>query len=162
MGDDGFAAFYAASYRRLLRQLFAVTGDLAEAENLLQEAYARAFARWPRLCTYDIPEAWVRRVAFNLAGMAAKRLRRRALALLRLDPPAAVAELSPDLLDLYDALRALSFGQRQAIVLHHLVGLSVEEIGRELRLPTGTVKARLARGRRVLARLLTPDHQEVT
>jgi RNA polymerase sigma-70 factor, ECF subfamily len=46
MGDDSFARFYTASYQRLLGQLFAVTGDLAEAENLLQEAYARAFARW--------------------------------------------------------------------------------------------------------------------
>ena len=46
MGDDSFTAFYTASYQRLLGQLFAITGDLAEAENLLQEAYARAFARW--------------------------------------------------------------------------------------------------------------------
>src|SRR4029450_10922163 len=44
MGDDSFADFYSASYQRLLGQLFAVTGDLAEAENLLQEAYARTFA----------------------------------------------------------------------------------------------------------------------
>ena len=49
MADDGFASFYASSYRRLLGQVFAVTGDLAEAENLLQEAYARAFVRWSRV-----------------------------------------------------------------------------------------------------------------
>ena len=49
MAHEGFAAFYASSYRRLLGQLFAVTGDLAEAENVLQEAYARAFVRWPRV-----------------------------------------------------------------------------------------------------------------
>jgi RNA polymerase sigma-70 factor (ECF subfamily) len=70
MTDHGFAAFYAGSYRRLLGQLFAVTGDLAEAENVLQEAYARAFARWSRIGGYDLPEAWVRRVAINLAAMA--------------------------------------------------------------------------------------------
>ena len=57
MADDGFASFYASSYRRLLGQLFAVTGDLAEAENVLQEAYARAFVRWPRVGAYDRPEA---------------------------------------------------------------------------------------------------------
>jgi predicted RNA polymerase sigma factor len=75
MGDDGFAAFYTASYQRLLGQLFAVTGDLAEAENLLQEAYARAVVRWAQVRAYDRPEAWVRRVALNLAAMAARRLR---------------------------------------------------------------------------------------
>ena len=77
--DDGFEAFYAGSYQRLLGQLFAVTGDLAEAENALQEAYARAFVRWPRVGGYDRPEAWVR----------------RARALLRLGPPPVVPELSP-------------------------------------------------------------------
>ena len=151
MGDDSFAAFYTASYQRLLGQLFAVTGDLAEAENLLQEAYARAFARWTQVRAYDRPEAWVRRVALNLAAMAARRLRRRAVALLRLGQPPAVPELSPELLDLHQALRALPLGQRQVIVLHHLVGLPVEEVAQTLRVPTGTVKSQLSRGRRALA-----------
>jgi hypothetical protein len=93
----------------------------------LQEAYARAFARWAQVCAYDYPEAWVRRVALNLAAMAARRLRRRAVALWRLGPPTAAPELSPELLDLHHALRALPLGQRQVIVLHHLVGLPVEE-----------------------------------
>src|SRR5918992_3423346 len=87
MGDDSFAAFYAASYRRLLGQLFAVTGDLAEAENLLQEAYARAFVCWSRVGAYDLPEAWVRRVAPHLAALAARSLRRPAPAPLRPRPP---------------------------------------------------------------------------
>jgi RNA polymerase sigma-70 factor (ECF subfamily) len=162
MADDGFAVFYASSYRRLLGQLFAVTGDLAEAENVLQEAYARAFARWSRVRGYDRPEAWVRRVAINLAAMADRSLRRRARALLRLGPPPLVPELSPEAIDLHDALRALPLGQRQVIVLHHLVGLPVEEIAGELRLAPGTVKSRLARGRAALAGTLQPDQSEVT
>ena len=161
MGDDSFAAFYAASYQRLLGQLFAVTGDLAEAENVLQEAYARAFARWAQVRAYDFPEAWVRRVALNLAAMAARRLRRRAAALLRLGPPRAVPELSSELLDLHQALRALPLGQRQVIVLHHLAGLPVEEVAGELGVPAGTVKSRLARGRRALAQALETDRPEV-
>ena len=162
MADDGFATFYAGSYRRLLGQLFAVTGDLAEAENVLQEAYARAFVRWSRVGGYDLPEAWVRRVALNLAAMADRSLRRRARALLRLGPPPLVPELSPEVIDLHDALRALPLGQRQVIVLHHLVGLPVEEVARELRLATGTVKSRLARGRAAMAGTLQPDRSEVT
>jgi RNA polymerase sigma-70 factor (ECF subfamily) len=162
MPDNEFAAFYAGSYRRLLGQLFAVTGDLAEAENVLQEAYARAFVRWSRVRGYDRPEAWVRRVALNLAAMADRSLRRRARALLRLGPPPVVPELSPELLDLRDALAALPLSQRQVIVLHHLVGLPVEEVARELRLATGTVKSRLARGRAALAGILQSDRSEVT
>jgi RNA polymerase sigma-70 factor (ECF subfamily) len=162
MSDDGFAAFYASSYRRLLGQLFAVTGDLAEAENVLQEAYARAFARWSRVGDYDLPEAWVRRVALNLAAMAERSLRRRARALLRLGPPPLVPELSPDLLDLRDALAALPLGQRQVIVLHHQVGLPVEEVALQLRLAPGTVKSRLARGRAAMAGSLDHDRSEVT
>jgi RNA polymerase sigma-70 factor (sigma-E family) len=162
MPDDGFAAFYAGSYRRLLGQLFAVTGDLAEAENVLQEAYARAFTRWSRVGGYDLPEAWVRRVALNLAAMAERSLRRRARALLRLGPPPLVPELDPELVDLRHALAALPLAQRQVIVLHHLVGLPVEEVARELRLATGTVKSRLARGRAAMAGTLQPDQSEVT
>ena len=162
MPDNEFADFYAGSYRRLLGQLFAVTGDLAEAENVLQEAYVRAFARWSQVRAYDRPEAWVRRVALNLAAMAARRLRRRAAALLRVGPPPAVPELSPEFLDLHNALRALPLGQRHVIVLHHLVGLPVEEVARELRVPTGTVKSRLARGRRALADVLDTDRPEVS
>jgi RNA polymerase sigma-70 factor, ECF subfamily len=162
MPDDDFAAFYAGTYRRLLGQLFAVTGDLAEAENVLQEAYARAFVRWSRVGAYERPEAWVRRVALNLAAMAARSLRRRTRALLRLGQPPPVPALSPDLIDLHDALRALPLGQRQVIVLHHLVGLPVEEVARELRLAPGTVKSRLARGRSAMAGTLQPDRSEVT
>ena len=46
---DDFDAFYAASYARLVGQLYAVTGDLAEAEDVVQEAFARAVVRWPRI-----------------------------------------------------------------------------------------------------------------
>jgi RNA polymerase sigma-70 factor (ECF subfamily) len=159
-----FEEFYQACYGRLLRHVALMTTDLADAEDVLQEAFARAAVRWWQLETYEVPEAWVRRVAMNLAADKARRLRRRAAAMLRLGPPPAQPELSADTVDLIRALRALPFGQRQAIVLHHLVGLPVEEIGRQLGVPSGTVKGRLARGRAALARRLgtdfSPTHQE--
>jgi RNA polymerase sigma-70 factor, ECF subfamily len=128
----GFDEFYQACYGRLLRQVALVTTDLADAEDVLQEAFARAAVRWRQLETYDAPEAWVSRVAMNLAVDTTRRLRRRAAAMLRL-----------------------------AIVLHHLVGRSVDEIGRQLGVPSGTVKARLARGRTALARRLGNDFYPV-
>jgi RNA polymerase sigma-70 factor (ECF subfamily) len=154
MAEGSFEEFYAATYLRLLKQLVLVTGNPGDAEDLLQEAYARAAIRWRHLRDYDRPEAWVRRVAFHLAADAARRARRRAAALLRLRPPQPV-ELSPDSVDLANALRGLSLGQRQAVVLHHLVGLPVQEVAEQLGVPVGTVKARPFRGR---AARPPPDH----
>ena len=107
MADEEFSAFYAATYQRLLGQLVLLCGDRAEAEDALQEAFARAAVRWRRLRSYQAPEAWVRRVALNLTRMAARRLRRRTAALLRLGSAPAAAELSAETIDLLVALRAL-------------------------------------------------------
>src|SRR5215216_2979209 len=161
MADEEFSAFYAATYQRLLGQLVLLCGDRAEAEDALQEAFARAAVRWHRLRSYQAPEAWVRRVALNLTRMAARRLRRRTAALVRLGSAPAAAELSAETIDLLVALRALPVAQRQVLVLHHLMGLPVAEVARELGLPVGTVKTRLARGRRALAVRLALDSEEV-
>ncbi|HKE99468.1 MAG TPA: SigE family RNA polymerase sigma factor [Actinomycetes bacterium] len=160
MAND-YESFYAAAYRRVLRQLVLVTGELAEAEDVVQEAFARAAVRWDQLRTYDAPEAWVRRVALNLAAQSARRLRRQARALLRLGPPVPVPEVEAGELDLARALGALSLRQRQVVVLHHLAGLPVQEVARELGVPTGTVKSRLTRARSLLARRLAVAGEEM-
>ena len=67
---EDFDRFYAAAFARLVGQLAVVTGDRHEAEDVVQEAMARASLQWARLRTYDAPEAWVRRVALNLAVAA--------------------------------------------------------------------------------------------
>jgi RNA polymerase sigma-70 factor (ECF subfamily) len=72
-----FDGFYAAVFARLVGQLAVVTGDPHEAEDVVQEAMARAASRWARVRAYDVPEAWVRRVAFNLAVSGHRRTRRR-------------------------------------------------------------------------------------
>ena len=162
MPDDGFAAFYAGSYRRLLGQLFAVTGDLAEAENALQEAYARAFVRWSRVGAYDLPEAWVRRVALNLAAMAERSLRRRARALLRLGPPPLVPELGPDEIDLHDALRALPLAQRQVIVLTTWSACPSRRWPASCGWPRGRSSRGWPGGRAAMAGTLDHDRSEVT
>ena len=100
-------------------------GDHAEAEDALQEAFARAAVRWPRLRSYQAPEAWVRRVALNLTRMAARWLRRRTAAVLGLGSVPVAAELLAETVDLLVGLRALPVAQRQVLVLHHLVGLPV-------------------------------------
>jgi RNA polymerase sigma-70 factor, ECF subfamily len=149
--NASFEEFYAASVDRLLGHLFLVTGDLHAAEEIVQEAFTRASMRWSHLRAYDVPEAWVRRVAMNLAADRARRLRRQTRALLRLGPPPAVPALSVETLALVQALRTLPVRQRQAIVLYYLADLPIQEIAQVLAVPGGTVKSLLARGRRALA-----------
>ena len=146
-----FEEFYAATVDRLLGHLFLVTGDLHAAEEIVQEAFTRASMRWPRLRSYDVPEAWVRRVAMNLAADRARSLRRQTRALMRLGPPPAVPSVSVETLALVEALRTLPVRQRQAVVLHYLADLPVADIALALAVPSGTVKSLLARGRRALA-----------
>ena len=74
---------YDASYRRLVGQLYGVRGDLAEAEDVVQEAFERAVAQGRRFDRLDNPEAWLRTVAVNLART---RHRRRPPASARRSP----------------------------------------------------------------------------
>jgi RNA polymerase sigma-70 factor (ECF subfamily) len=158
---EDFSSFYAGAFPRLVGQLLLVTGELHEAEDVVQEAFARASVRWARLRDYDVPEAWVRRVAMNLAADRLRRARRQLAALVRLGPASPVPPVQVEDLALLEALRALPMSQRQVIVLHHLLGMPVEEVAATLTIPTGTVKTRLARGRRALAaRLGERAHQQ--
>ena len=63
---DDFEEFYEASYRRVVALVAAIVGDRHQAEDIAQEAFSRALTRWPRVARYDLPEAWVRRVALRL------------------------------------------------------------------------------------------------
>lgn len=140
-----------------MAQVYVLLGVFAEAEEVTQEAFVRAYRHWSVVRDYDVPGAWVRRVAFNLAVNSAKRTRRAAAALARLDLDRAVPPASVEDVALVAALRALPLHYRQVLVLHHLVELTVEEVAADLQVPAGTVKTRLARGRRRLAELLNED-----
>ncbi len=146
-----FDAFYQASYGRLLGQLFAMVGSRSEAEDALAEAYARAWQRWPTVGGYEDPESWVRRVAYRIGVSAWRKTVARAAAHRRHGASDDVPAVSPDHLALADALNRIPDHYRRVIVLRYLVGLSVEEISREVSAPASTVKSRLARGRRALA-----------
>jgi RNA polymerase sigma-70 factor, ECF subfamily len=149
--EPNFDAFYAATSRRSVGYLYAMTGNLAEAEDAVQEAYARAWQRWSKVREYDDPEAWIRTVAYRIRVSSWRKAVNRLHAHDREASREDAEGLSPDHLALVAALRRIPAEQSRVIVLHHLVGLSVEEIAHEIGSPTGTVKARLARGRRALA-----------
>jgi RNA polymerase sigma-70 factor (ECF subfamily) len=150
-----FDAFFHATNRRLLHQLYAMTANLADAQECLQEAYARAWQHWHQVQGMTDPEGWVRTVAWRIVANRWRKSRNGQAAQRRHGPQEPFEEPSPDSVVLVAALRRINPEQRRAIVLHHLAGLSVEEIARETGAPTGTVKARLTRGRAALAVLLS-------
>jgi RNA polymerase sigma-70 factor, ECF subfamily len=146
-----FDEFYHATYHRLVGQVYAMTGSLSEAEDSVQEAYARAWQNWGKISGYGDAEAWVRSVAFRVSVSTWRKTVNRFTAHKREGRTDEQPDLSPDRLAIMNGLRRISPAQRQAIVLHHFLDRSVEEISQETGVPTGTVKSRLARGRRALA-----------
>jgi RNA polymerase sigma-70 factor, ECF subfamily len=158
--DDDFEAFYQASYPRLVGQLTVMTGSREDAEDAVQEAFARASTRWATLRDYDMPEAWVRRVALNLATSGLRRTRRQRAALARLPLPATEAAQATDRLAIQAGLDRLPLHYRQVLVLHYGADLSVEQVAHQLRVPTGTVKSRLARARAALCVYLEEPQEE--
>ena len=151
-----FEELFAASYGRLVGVLFAFLHDRAQAEDVVQDAFASALLRWRVLRGYHDPEAWVRMVAFRRAVDHHRRGLRQRRALLRLGPPSPPPPVDAEHLDLVRALRRLPVAQREVLVLHYVAGLAVDRVAAELRLPVGTVKSRLARGRAALAQQLGP------
>ena len=156
---DDFERFYSASYRRLFRALLLITADRSDTEDVLQDAYARAAAHWRKVSRMDSPEAWVRRVAINRSVDLHRRRNRQHRAYAQLRPDEEyVEDLS---LEVLDALRQLTPEQRQVVVLHHLLGESVEAIAVTVGRPSGTVKGQLVRGRAALSALLRAAEGEL-
>jgi RNA polymerase sigma-70 factor, ECF subfamily len=157
MTTDGHAAefddFYGATARRVVRHAYALTGNVADAQDVAQEAFARAWQRWDNVRACDSPEAWVRRVATNLA-IGRYRRDRTARAAAHQLVVKDIPEISPDTVALVAALRQLPERQRVVLVLHYLADLPVGQIAAELRCPIGSVKAWLSRGRDALAVIL--------
>jgi RNA polymerase sigma-70 factor, ECF subfamily len=148
-----FDDFYAATARRIVRHAYALTANIADAQDIAQEAFARAWQRWQTVRGCDSPEAWVRRVATNLA-MSRLRRDRTARAAAHQLLVREVPEVSPDTVALVAALRRLPERQRVVLVLHYLADLPVGQIAAELGCPPGSVKAWLSRGRDALAAAL--------
>ena len=144
--------------RSLLRRM---CRDEAEADDLAQEAFVKA---WERLADLETPAAfagWFRRVAVTTFLMAK---RRQKAAFESIDDVVEIAseDSRPDQaagakIDLNRALAKLSDGERLCVTLNHGEGLSHAEIVDMTGLPLGTVKSHVQRGMEKLRRILTPQ-----
>jgi RNA polymerase sigma-70 factor (ECF subfamily) len=163
-----FEEFYAANYGKVAALVTAVILDRHEADDITQETFARALARWPRLSGYELPEAWVRRVAMRLAIDSRRRVRRMMRGLPRLRAAITSAAPPPEPGDMLAfsalgrALARIPLREREVIVLHYVADMAVDQIARERGIGVSTVKSRLAAGRRRLERELAerePAHE---
>ncbi|MBA2390230.1 MAG: SigE family RNA polymerase sigma factor [Geodermatophilaceae bacterium] len=155
MEDRDFTEFYAATNRAATAQVYAMIGNWHEAQEAVQEAYARALARWRQVSTYDDPLAWVRTVAYRVSVSRWRKAKRLVFS-VPIDT-AGVPDPMENHVALVAGLQRLPASQREALVLHYLVDLPVAQIAAQLGVPEGTVKARLSRGRSAMAELLGED-----
>jgi RNA polymerase sigma-70 factor (ECF subfamily) len=167
-GDDSvppdalYAWFFRAEYAQVVRTVSLVLDDASAAEDVAQEAFLRLHLHWSKVHRYDRPDAWVRRVALNLAASRARREGRRA-GLERLstrmgtgapDSVTAVPDRPEQGGPVRDALLALPHKQRALVVLYYYEDRPLTEAGALLGLTPGSAKVTLHRARRRLQQVL--------
>ena len=162
-GSADFAAFYVASRDDCLRAVLASVGSRDAAQDLVDEAFARAWASWGKVSGHPAPRAWVVRTALNL-NVSVWRRRRRELTgagLGRDTAPSSDGGLDSDAVsvDLITALRRLPVRQRQVVALRIFLDLDTMGTAKLLGIAPGTVTAHLTRALAALREEFMLDHQ---
>jgi RNA polymerase sigma-70 factor (sigma-E family) len=138
-----FAEFYAAAKDDCLRIVLVSVGDRQLAEDLVAEAFTRAWTSWRTVREHPAPRAWVVRTALN-AHVSWWRRRRREVPLAETESPAAWQPAGVDDA-LAAAVRALPARQREVIVLRVFFDLDTEATASLLGVSPGTVGVHLHR-----------------
>jgi RNA polymerase sigma-70 factor, ECF subfamily len=147
-------------FRRLAYRLL---GDRQELDDVLQEAYTKAFAALPRFRDDSALQTWLYRIVYNTCLDQLKRRGPQTTALEpELDAPAAdPADLVATRSALADALAALAPIERAAVLLVDAEGLSYDDAAAIVGVPAGTIASRLSRGRASLRRSLRTNLEGV-
>lgn len=168
VGDDTldavpFESFYGVEHRHVVRIVYALCGSWTTAEDVTQEAFLKALRRWPQLQRMDRPDAWVRRVACNLATSRFRRrsIEARALLRWRARQEVSVPQALPSELERFWGLvRQLPGRQAQAVALFYADDLPVAEVARVMGCAEGTVKAHLHAARERLRGMYERQEEE--
>jgi RNA polymerase sigma-70 factor (ECF subfamily) len=156
-GSGDFETFYEAESQTLFRRLWLVTGNRAEAEELMQDAFLKLWERWDRVGTMDDPVGYLYRTAMNLVR---KRHRRALLAIrrtLRLVPAGDDFAEAEDRETVRRVLSTLPPRQRAALVLTEMLGFDSNEAGRALGVRGSTVRSLTRKGRDSFRRAMEVD-----
>ena len=156
--EADFERLYRNTYHRILGTLIALLRDRAAAEDCAQETFERAYRNW-RTWRPDAPvEAWLHRIAINVAisDRRHQRLRQAGEMIRRLGRPAPGPDASTlaERSDLIQAIKKLPTQQAAALVLRHYHGYTNREIAAALGVPEQTVASRLAAARKQLQAVL--------
>lgn len=150
--SDEYTAFFRNEYQAVVRTVELMVGDHEAALDIAQEAFARLYRHWKKISRYERPDAYVRRIAINLAISHLRRrsVQARALALLL---PETEHQTAPDDVVL-TAVRRLPAAQRAATVLFYFEDQPSSEIARILDCAESTVRVHLHKARSKLAQML--------
>ena len=143
-----FTEFYTAARDECLRIVMVSVGDRQLAEDLVAEAFTRAWMSWRKVRAHPAPRAWVVRTALN-TNVSWWRRRRREVVLAEAERRGAVPAPAEPHMDTGDALvaavRALPSRQREVITLRVFFDLDTETTARLLGISPGTVGVHLHR-----------------
>lgn len=162
--SDAFDALVLGSYRSFARLAYLMSGDKTVAEDVVAEAFARAWDPWQN-GTVDELGPYVRRTVVNLClqGQRRRFLERRMIERFRARPettPGGSGDEAAHRIDLRRGLQALSAEHRAVVVLRFFADLSEQETAETLQLPIGTVKSRTSRALKALRPLIGgTDHE---
>jgi RNA polymerase sigma-70 factor, ECF subfamily len=156
--EADFERLYRNTYRRILGTLVTLVRDVATAEDCAQETYERAYRNW-KSWKPDAPvEAWLHRIAINVAisDRRYQRLRQAGEVIRRLGRPGQGPDpaVTAERTDLFQAMKKLPAKQAAALVLRHYHGYTNREIAAALGVPEQTVASRLATARKHLQAVL--------
>lgn len=144
-----FDEWVAARGPGLLRLAYLLTGQAAEAEDLVQDSLSRALPRWSRISGLEDPDAYVRRIVVNANTSRWRRFRRRESPVADVGDRDAEDHGTRDV-ELWQACRSLPEPLRTALVLRYYEDLDYSAIAALTGVREGSVRSRVSRGLAVL------------
>ena len=156
MDKEGFAKAVLEAETTLYRISKTILKSDTDCEDAVQEAIIKAYTNLHKLKNEKYFKTWLIRIVINECYRMLKNKTKYQSydECFNIEAPSTT-----DYSDLYEAIMKLSPPIKLAVVLHYIEGYSLKEIGDILKIPVGTVKSRLSKGRNMLKSML--DETEV-